>query len=132
MTTVNEIEGHDIVFVKGAVDVLLKKCTRLANPAAGQGTGLAGQRPGESGRGTEAVIPCRTLSSSDRQRILDQNSRWSARGSGFWPLHAVLSMRKERITVIPAYPGQKPETARNVYPCQAGWRIIWCFWALLP
>ena len=73
MTTVNEIEGHDIVFVKGAVDVLLKKCTRLANPAAGQGTGLAGQRP-------EAVIPCRTLSSSDRQRILDQNSRWSARG----------------------------------------------------
>ena len=80
MTTVNEIEGHDIVFVKGAVDVLLKKCTRLANPAAGQGTGLAGQRPGESGRETEAVIPCRTLSSSDRQRILDQNSRWSARG----------------------------------------------------
>ena len=80
MTTVNEIEGHDIVFVKGAVDVLLKKCTRLANPAAGQGSGLAGQRPGESGRGTEAVIPCRTLSASDRQRILDQNSRWSARG----------------------------------------------------
>lgn len=87
MTTVNEIEGHDIVFVKGAVDVLLKKCTRLANPAAGQGTGLAGQgtgaagqRPGESGRGTDAAIPCRTLSSSDRQRILDQNSRWSARG----------------------------------------------------
>ena len=80
MTTVNEIEGHDIVFVKGAVDVLLKKCTRLANPAAGQGTGAAGQRPGESGQRPEAVIPCRTLSSSDRQRILDQNSRWSARG----------------------------------------------------
>lgn len=87
MTTVNEIEGHDIVFVKGAVDVLLKKCTRLANPAVGQGTGLAGQgtgaagqRPGESGQRPEAAIPCRTLSSSDRQRILDQNSRWSARG----------------------------------------------------
>ena len=80
MTTVNEIEGHDIVFVKGAVDVLLKKCIRLANPAAGQGTGLAGQRPGESGQRPEAAIPCRTLSSSDRQRILDQNSRWSARG----------------------------------------------------
>lgn len=87
MTTVNEIEGHDIVFVKGAVDVLLKKCTRLANPAAGQGTGLAGQgtgaagqRPGESGQRPEVAIPCRTLSSSDRQRILDQNSRWSARG----------------------------------------------------
>ena len=80
MTTINEIEGSDIVFVKGAVDVLLKKCTRLANPAAGQGTGLAGQRPGESGQRPEAAIPCRTLSSSDRQRILDQNSRWSARG----------------------------------------------------
>ena len=80
MTTVNEIEGHDIVFVKGAVDVLLKKCTRLANPAAGQGTGLAGQGTGESGQRPEAAIPCRTLSSSDRQRILDQNSRWSARG----------------------------------------------------
>ena len=86
-STVNEIEGCDVVFVKGAVDVLLKKCTRLANPAAGQGTGLAGQgtgaagqRPGESGQRPEAAIPCRTLSSSDRQRILDQNSRWSARG----------------------------------------------------
>lgn len=80
MTTVNEIEGHDIVFVKGAVDVLLKKCTRLANPAAGQGTGLAGQGTGAAGQRPEAAIPCRTLSSSDRQRILDQNSRWSARG----------------------------------------------------
>lgn len=65
MTTVNEIEGRDIVFVKGAVDVLLKKCSRLANPAA-QGTG--------------GTIPSRTLSSSDRQRIMDQNSRWSAQG----------------------------------------------------
>ena len=73
MTTVNEIEGHDIVFVKGAVDVLLKKCTRLANPAAGQKAGTAGP-------GAGAAIPSRTLSSSDRQRILDQNSRWSARG----------------------------------------------------
>ena len=87
MTTINEIEGRDIVFVKGAVDVLLKKCTRLANPAAGQRTGAAGQRTGASDQrteaadqGTEAAIPSRTLSSSDRQRILDQNSRWSARG----------------------------------------------------
>ena len=73
MTTINEIEGSDIVFVKGAVDVLLKKCTRLANPAAGQKAGTAGP-------GAGAAIPSRTLSSSDRQRILDQNSRWSARG----------------------------------------------------
>ena len=73
MTTINEIEGSDIVFVKGAVDVLLKKCTRLANPAAGQKAGTAGP-------GAGAAIPSRTLASSDRQRILDQNSRWSARG----------------------------------------------------
>ena len=73
MTTINEIEGSDIVFVKGAVDVLHKKCTRLANPAAGQKAGTAGP-------GAGAAIPSRTLSSSDRQRILDQNSRWSARG----------------------------------------------------
>ena len=73
MTTINEIEGSDIVFVKGAVDVLLKKCTRLANPAAGQKAGTAGP-------GAGAAIPSRTLSSSDRQRILEQNSRWSARG----------------------------------------------------
>lgn len=73
MTTINEIEGSDIVFVKGAVDVLFKKCTRLANPAAGQKAGTAGP-------GAGAAIPSRTLSSSDRQRILDQNSRWSARG----------------------------------------------------
>ena len=73
MTTINEIEGSDIVFVKGAVEVLLKKCTRLANPAAGQKAGTAGP-------GAGAAIPSRTLSSSDRQRILDQNSRWSARG----------------------------------------------------
>ncbi|ANU47595.1 ATPase [Enterocloster clostridioformis] len=73
MTTINEIEGSDIVFVKGAVDVLLKKCTRLANPAAGQKAGTAGP-------GAGAAIPSRTLSSSDRQRILDQNSQWSARG----------------------------------------------------
>ena len=73
MTTINEIEGSDIVFVKGDVDVLLKKCTRLANPAAGQKAGTAGP-------GAGAAIPSRTLSSSDRQRILDQNSRWSARG----------------------------------------------------
>lgn len=73
MTTINEIEGSDIVFVKGAVDVLLKKCTRLANPAAGQKAGTAGP-------GAGAAISSRTLSSSDRQRILDQNSRWSARG----------------------------------------------------
>lgn len=39
MTTVNEIEGHDIVFVKGAVDVLLKNAPAwpIRPPARGQG-----------------------------------------------------------------------------------------------
>ncbi len=81
MTTVNEIEGCDVVFVKGAVDVLLKKCTRLANPAAMETSRKAGTAglAGEAGL-NGAAVPSRTLSSSDRQRILDQNSRWSARG----------------------------------------------------
>ena len=97
MTTVNEIEGHDIVFVKGAVDVLLKKCSRLANPAAGQGevrdgrkrsaAGAGDRFPGvpESGYGTGSRtgaggVPSRSLSSSDRQKILNQNTLWSSRG----------------------------------------------------
>ncbi|MCD7995051.1 MAG: cation-translocating P-type ATPase [Clostridia bacterium] len=101
MTTVNEIDGHDIVLVKGAVDVLLRKCTRLANPAASQNPGTDGREAGagsretvqagpgagtgsretvQSSSGAGAAIPSRALSSSDRQRILDQNSRWSARG----------------------------------------------------
>lgn len=117
MTTVNEVEGQELIFVKGAVDVLLKKCSRLANPAAsqaegknsgklsaaeagdrfpdgpeggtgyGSGTGYrsktgygsgAGYRSG-TGTGTGGV-PSRSLSSSDRQRILNQNTLWSSRG----------------------------------------------------
>lgn len=117
MTTVNEVEGHDVIFVKGAVDVLLKKCSRLANPAAagsgeaaGGSGGYGGAAGGDGGYGGAAggnggsggsagrnagsamgmggdtircrlpAIPSRALSSSDRQRIADQNSRWSARG----------------------------------------------------
>ena len=68
MTTVNEVDGEEIIFVKGAVDVLLKKCSRLANPASGQD---------KTGR---MSIPSRALSSSDQLRILDQNGLWSSRG----------------------------------------------------
>ena len=67
MTTVNDIGGTDLIFVKGAVDVLLKKCSRLANPAA--------QQNEESG-----LVPSRALSSSDRQKILNQNTLWSSKG----------------------------------------------------
>lgn len=107
MTTVNEIEGRDMVFVKGAVDVLLKKCTRLANPAAG---GTAGEAAGQN---AGAAIPSRALSSSDCQRILDQNSRWSARGLRVLafacrPLH---EEEKERGHFGPA--GAKAGTSRE-------------------
>ena len=97
MTTVNEVEGQELIFVKGAVDVLLKKCSRLANPAAGQGevrdgrkrsaAGAGDRFPGvpESGYGTGSRtgaggVPSRSLSSSDRQKILNQNTLWSSRG----------------------------------------------------
>lgn len=72
MITVNEVESRKLVFVKGAVDVLLKECTQLANPAGRE------EETGETS-GMPAV-PARPLSSSDRQRILNQNALWSSQG----------------------------------------------------
>lgn len=66
MTTVNEVEGREMVFVKGAVDVLIGKCTRVANPGGG----------GEK----EDRVPSRVLSSSDARNIMNQNTLWSSRG----------------------------------------------------
>ena len=89
MTTVNEVEGTDLIFVKGAVDVLLKKCTRLANPASsfpggegGAGTGSSNPGGGAPGGPMEAPnpVPSRILSSSDRQKIMNQNGSWSSKG----------------------------------------------------
>lgn len=89
MTTVNEVEGTDLIFVKGAVDVLLKKCTRLANPASsfpggegGAGTGSSNPGGGTPGGSMEAPnpVPSRILSSSDRQKIMNQNGSWSSKG----------------------------------------------------
>ena len=89
MTTVNEVEGTDLIFVKGAVDVLLKKCTRLANPASsfpggegGAGTGSSNPGGGTPGGPMEAPnpVPSRILSSSDRQKIMNQNGSWSSKG----------------------------------------------------
>ncbi|MCB7065069.1 cation-translocating P-type ATPase [Enterocloster citroniae] len=89
MTTVNEVEGTDLIFVKGAVDVLLKKCTRLANPASsfpggegGVGTGSSNPGGGTPGGPMEAPnpVPSRILSSSDRQKIMNQNGSWSSKG----------------------------------------------------
>ena len=77
MTTVNEIEGHDIVFVKGAVDVLLKMHPpgQYRPPARDRVSRPEGQR-----RHTLPYL-CRPRTV---RGILDQNSRWSARGSGSW------------------------------------------------
>lgn len=89
MTTVNEVEGTDLIFVKGAVDVLLKKCTRLANPASSfpGGEGSAGAGSSNPGGGTPGgpmeapnPVPSRVLSSSDRQKIMNQNGSWSSKG----------------------------------------------------
>lgn len=85
MTTVNEVENQKMVFVKGAVDVLLKDCTMLANPAAGGKTVAGGrikrnQEPPAGESGANSLAPARGLSSSDRQRILNQNALWSSRG----------------------------------------------------
>ena len=70
MATMNQVEDHTMVFVKGAVDVLLKSCGRVANPA------------GEENR-TEGAAPwvsSREMTASDTRRILEQNRRWSAEG----------------------------------------------------
>lgn len=64
MITVNETSRGRILFAKGAVDVLLGCCSRLANPASGHG----------------GAVPCRPLTASDISRILDQNARWSSEG----------------------------------------------------
>lgn len=62
MTTIHEIQGQEILFVKGAPDVLLERCSRIANPA---GSGF---------------IPSRRLSASDRAAILNQIQNWSLQG----------------------------------------------------
>lgn len=66
MTTVNCVGEEKILFVKGAVDVLLERCSRMANPAGSGAFGLQ--------------IPSRSLSASDRAAILNQNRLWSEQG----------------------------------------------------
>lgn len=62
MTTIHEVQGEEIMFVKGAPDVLLERCTRIINPAGAE------------------LIPSRQLSASDRAAILNQNQEWSLQG----------------------------------------------------
>ena len=70
MATLNQVDAHTMVFVKGAVDVLLKNCGRMANPAG----------DGKRGEGTGPWVPSRAMTASDTRRILEQNGRWSAKG----------------------------------------------------
>lgn len=62
MTTIHEVQGEEIMFVKGAPDVLLERCTRIINPAGAE------------------LVPSRQLSASDRAAILNQNQEWSLQG----------------------------------------------------
>lgn len=62
MTTIHEVQGEEIMFVKGAPDVLLERCTRIINPAGAD------------------LVPSRQLSASDRAAILNQNQEWSLQG----------------------------------------------------
>lgn len=105
MTTVNEVENQKLVFVKGAVDVLLKECTRMANPAAGSRPG--GYRAETGGRTEEGlgktadIVPARPLSSSDRQKILNQNARWSSKGL--------------RVLAMACRPGEDPKSGDLIF-----------------
>ena len=69
MSTKNQLEDGQMIFVKGAVDVLLDRCVGIANAGGtdrnGGGSGSLGSRP---------------ITTQDRRRILDQNMAWSSQG----------------------------------------------------
>ena len=95
MTTVHHGPEGEIMFVKGAVDVLLEHCSRVVNPG---NRAEEGGREADSGNraeidgivadsGNRAEIDgiaedrfSRALSSSDRRLLLEQNRRWSQEG----------------------------------------------------
>ena len=74
MSTKNQVEDGQIIFVKGALDVLLDRCDRIANP----GSAKSAVRPGSGGE--NADLASRTLTAQDRRRIVDQNMNWSSQG----------------------------------------------------
>ena len=74
MSTKNQVEDSQIIFVKGALDVLLDRCDRIANP----GSAKSAVRPGSGGE--SAALASRTLTAQDRRRIADQNMNWSSQG----------------------------------------------------
>ena len=74
MSTKIQVEDGQIIFVKGALDVLLDRCDRIANP----GSAKSAVRPGSGGE--SAALASRTLTAQDRRRIADQNMNWSSQG----------------------------------------------------
>ena len=74
MSTKNQVEDGQIIFVKGALDVLLDRCDRIANP----GSAKSAVRPGSGGE--SAALASRALTAQDRRRIVDQNMNWSSQG----------------------------------------------------
>ena len=82
-------DGEQILFVKGAPDVLLFRCAYVVNPAfSGKyrpGRPEKSKGPERSGRSesaerTEGASWGRPLLFSDKTRILQQNAAWSKRG----------------------------------------------------
>ena len=73
MSTRNRLEDGEMMFVKGALDVLLDRCTQIANPGSTQSAVPPSGRAGAS-------LAHRTMTDQDRRRILDQNMKWSSQG----------------------------------------------------
>ena len=63
--------GEQVLFVKGAADVLLPRCAYVVNPV------FSGKRRPESAEGTSWGRP---MLFSDKNRILQQNAAWSRKG----------------------------------------------------
>ncbi len=74
MSTKNQVGDDQIIFVKGALDVLLDRCDRIANP----GSTKSAVKPGDGG--SAAALASRTLTGQDRRRITEQNMNWSSQG----------------------------------------------------
>ncbi len=85
MSTKNQLEDGQMIFVKGAVDVLLDRCVGIANAggtvrAAGGADGQAGSLSGGQQEGLPGSLGARPMTSQDKRRIMDQNMSWSSQG----------------------------------------------------
>lgn len=83
MSTRNQLEDGQMIFVKGAVDVLLDRCVGIAN-AGGMVRDIHEGGHGAAGESAAGTMPgslgMRPMTGQDRRRILDQNMSWSSQG----------------------------------------------------